>query len=107
MTTYNAWNLTGLTNISNGQNALVQLMTETSKQTNYMIGLGILISVYLVFFFALRLRGSQPIDANIATSFLCTIMAILMFAVGIISPIMLITFIILTPLSLLIAYFSR
>jgi hypothetical protein len=105
MVTYNPWNLTGFSNTS-GRNGLVVLITESSKQVQWMIGTGMLFAIWIVFFFALKTRGSLTIDAAMASSFLCTVIAILFYALGALNPLMLVLFIMLTPITVVFKFFQ-
>ena len=98
MVTYTPWDLSGFANTS-GKNGLVVLVTETSRQTQWMIGTGLLFAIWIVFFFAQKNRGTLTLDAAMSSSFLCTIISILFYAIGALNPAMLVLFIMLTPIT--------
>lgn len=102
MVTYNMWNLTGMQSLNGSmQNALVVLFRETSRQTSYLPATAMMVALWLVLFFALRMKGN-PAKVCIATaSWVLTILALLIYPLQLISSGIYIAFLMLTPISVL------
>jgi hypothetical protein len=102
MVTYNMWNLTAMQNLNGSMtNAMLVMFRETSRQTNYLIGTSMMIALWLIIFFALRMKGN-PSKVCIATaSWALSLLALLIYPLQIIPSAAYIVFLMLTPLSVL------
>lgn len=106
MVTWNLYNTTAMQNASGSTNMMLALVRETSAATNYLPGTFILVSVFLVLFLALRMKNAMPKVAFAAAAWACTILALLMYPLQIISSQVYVTFIALTPIAILILFFT-
>ena len=105
----NNFDVTSVGNAST--NKLVKLMQFVSKPTcngggecvttiyNYLPGLLVLLTVYIIIFFSLKLRGSGTLGAFTACNIVNLLLAIFLFPLGVISGQMLTISIMLIPIS--------
>lgn len=100
--------MTGLTGTNTtGANSMLAFVQETSSQTSYLPGVYILVALWLVLFFALRAKGN-PAKVCIATSsWACTMVALLLYPLGILTSPVFILFIALTPISVLMLFLTE
>jgi hypothetical protein len=102
---WHVYNLTGFTNTNTtGFQPMLNLVQETSKNTSYLPGAMILVSLWLVLFFALRIKGNPAKICIASASWACTMVALIMYPLGILSPPIYITFIAMTPISVLLLF---
>jgi hypothetical protein len=85
-------------------NKLVNLMQFTSEQTNYMGGLILFSTIWLIIFLALMMRGSGFKVSFVATSFSMFFIAIGMYALQLIGGVVLVFSIVLLPISVLLLF---
>lgn len=99
------YDLANMTNRSGNQ--LINLIQFTSEQTNYTAGLVISITLFLIIFMALKMKGATTASAFSATSFAMFLICVLMYPVGIISGYILLISVILMPVSIFLLYMSH
>jgi hypothetical protein len=99
---YNTSALTG--NSSTGYGALLSFVRETSSATSYLPGAAILASLWLVLFFALRVKGNPAKICMATASWAITMVALLMYPLGIIKSFTYILSIAITPISVLLLF---
>jgi hypothetical protein len=107
MATYHMWNLTAFTtptNYTTGSNSMLTLVRETSAQVGYTPGAAVLLSLFLVLLFALRLRNVSFRAAFAASSWATAMVALLMYPLQIINSTLFIICIALVPLSVLFLF---
>jgi len=86
-------------NITNSDNVIVSLFQYTSQQTNYLPGMLILIGLFVVITFALKVRGYRTSAVFTAASSANLVLALMMFPLGIINGQILVVSIALLPLA--------
>ena len=113
----NNYDVTGVANATG--NKMVALMKFVSNPTcngggscstsayNFLPGLLILLSVYLIIFFSLKLRGYSTLAVFTACNLVNFALALLMFPLQIISGKMLVVSIVLVPLAGLFLWFEQ
>ena len=96
-----------ISNITEGEgNVMLNLVRVTSEQTHYLVGLLLLLSVFIILFYSLYARGYTFIASATACLFVNMILAIMMYALGAVGGVVLITSIILLPLSIFMLFVS-
>jgi hypothetical protein len=99
---WHMYNTTMMTsNSSTGYNAMVTFVQQTSQATSYLPGVAILLSFWLVLFFALRTKGNPAKVCVVTASWAVTMVALLMYPLGIINSLTYIISIVITPVSIL------
>lgn len=96
MGNYPTYNITPI--IEGDGNIFVDLVQVTSQNTNYLPGILILLSVYLVLFLSLKLRGYNTWASATGCAFVNMILAILMYALAIIPGYVLVISIVILPI---------
>lgn len=99
---YNTTAMTG--NSSYGYSALLSFVRETSAATGYLPGAGILLSLWLVLFFVLRMKGNSAKVCIAAASWAVTLLALIMYPIGILSSFTYILCLAITPISVLLLF---
>lgn len=107
MVSWNLYNMTAMQNSTGGTNMLLTLFRETSAATNYLPGTFILVAFFFVLFLALRMKNAMPKVAFAAAAWACTLLALIMYPLQIISSQVYIIFIVLTPIAVLILFFTN
>ena len=107
MPTFIPYNLTGITNYTTGSGAMLSLVRETNLLLGYWIGTGLLITIYLVLFFALRLRGTHPLVGFAACNWVNMVLAFALYPIGLVTSGVFIISIVLVPISMMMLYFIK
>lgn len=102
MPTINNYNLSNFTGQSG--NSLINFVHFTSQGTNYAPGLIIWISLYIIIFLGLKIRGASILAAFAATNFAIFLVTLLMYSLTIINSFMLVLSIVLLPISILLLF---
>lgn len=101
VTNYNIENLTNSTG-----NPLTSFMQQTSAATGYIPGMLLLLSIYFVMFFVLKVKGASNIASFSISNFVIFVVALLFYSIGIISGYVLVVSIIMLPLSILLIFLT-
>lgn len=98
------YNTTAMTANTSGYNSMLAFVRGTSIETNYLPGVAILLSLWLVLFFALRMKGNPAKVSIAAASWAVTMVALLMYPLGIINALTYIISLVITPVSILLLF---
>ena len=104
MAIYKIYNLTNLT-VGRDSNVLLNFLQETSAQTSYYPGLFILLIVFFLIFMILKVKGFSMSTAFTSASLANFIIAILLYAIKVISPQALVISIVLLPISVVLMFY--
>jgi hypothetical protein len=100
---YRYYNLTNLTSAGN-QTTLLTFVGEVNNQLNYVPGVLVLVSIYIILFLSLTGRGVDPFRSFAASSWVAMILAIILYPMSLIPGTVLVIFCILAPISLVILF---
>lgn len=100
VTTVTPYNFSSITDGTSG-NVFVDFVRETSAQTHYIPGTVILWTMFVIVLLSLKIRGFPFVTCLVSASFANLLIAILLFALGTLSSIMLIISIVMLPISVL------
>lgn len=104
---WHVYNTTTMTaNSSSGYSSMVTFVQQTSQATSYMPGAAILLSFWLVLFFALRAKGNAAKVCIATSSWAVTMVALLMYPLGIINSFTYVLAIAITPVSVLVLFLN-
>ena len=101
---YRYYNLTNLTNTGN-QTTLYTMANVINDQMNYIPGTLIMITIYIILLLSLLWKGFDVFRSFAAVSWVCMILAIIAYAMSLITGTSLLVFTILAPISLIILFF--
>lgn len=96
------YDLTNMTNRSGNQ--LVNLIQYTSEQTHFMAGYVLYVTLFLIIFLALKMKGATTPAAAAATCFAMFVVTILFYPLHIVSGYLLAISIVLLPISVFILF---